>query len=99
MPQIILGVESLLRAYSSHAQAHVSGCVYICFYHTNMGVFCALIFFGFFSWFFMQWEPSKFELVTNHMVEQYFSKLDDEGWEELKLPARSNLPATAIAKL
>ncbi|TQE09052.1 hypothetical protein C1H46_005436 [Malus baccata] len=46
-----------------------------------------------------KWEPSKLELVTNHMVEQYFSKLDDEGWEELKLPARSNLPATAIAKL
>ncbi|KAM2279785.1 hypothetical protein FF2_039782 [Malus domestica] len=46
-----------------------------------------------------KWEPSKLELVTNHMVEQYFSKLDDEGWEELKLPARSNLPATAVAKL
>ncbi|KAB2595136.1 3-hydroxyisobutyryl-CoA hydrolase 1-like [Pyrus ussuriensis x Pyrus communis] len=46
-----------------------------------------------------KWEPSNLELVTNHMVEQYFSKLDDEGWEELKLPARSNLPATAIAKL
>ncbi|KAM2264185.1 hypothetical protein ACFXTI_040368 [Malus domestica] len=46
-----------------------------------------------------KWEPSKLELVTNHMVEQYFSKLDDEGWEELKLLVRSNLPATAIAKL
>ncbi|KAM2622904.1 hypothetical protein FF1_027902 [Malus domestica] len=46
-----------------------------------------------------KWEPSKLELVTDHMVEQYFSKLDDEGWEDLKLPARSNLPVTAIAKL
>lgn len=46
-----------------------------------------------------KWEPSKLELVTNHMVEQYFSKLDDEGWEELELPARSNLPVIAIAKL
>ncbi|CAN6562401.1 unnamed protein product [Malus baccata var. baccata] len=46
-----------------------------------------------------KWEPSKLELVTEHMVERYFSKLDDEGWEDLKLPARSNLPVTAIAKL
>ncbi|KAM1157288.1 hypothetical protein ACFX1X_028223 [Malus domestica] len=46
-----------------------------------------------------KWEPSKLELVTDHMVDRYFSKLDDEGWEDLKLPARSNLPVTAIAKL
>ncbi|KAK9911351.1 hypothetical protein M0R45_035267 [Rubus argutus] len=46
-----------------------------------------------------KWEPSKLELINDHMVEQYFSKLDDEEWEELKLPARSKLPVTAIAKL
>ncbi|XP_024167869.1 3-hydroxyisobutyryl-CoA hydrolase 1 isoform X1 [Rosa chinensis] len=46
-----------------------------------------------------KWEPSKLELINDHMVEQYFSKLDDEEWEELKLPARFNLPVTAIAKL
>ncbi|XP_004307307.1 PREDICTED: 3-hydroxyisobutyryl-CoA hydrolase 1-like isoform X1 [Fragaria vesca subsp. vesca] len=46
-----------------------------------------------------KWEPSKLELINDNMVDQYFSKLDDEEWEELKLPARSNLPVTAIAKL
>ncbi|XP_050385912.1 3-hydroxyisobutyryl-CoA hydrolase 1-like isoform X2 [Argentina anserina] len=46
-----------------------------------------------------KWEPSTLELINDHMVEQYFSKLDDEEWEELKLPAISNLPVTAIAKL
>ncbi|KAH7862535.1 hypothetical protein Vadar_006230 [Vaccinium darrowii] len=44
-----------------------------------------------------KWEPSKLELVTDEMVDRYFSKLDD--WEDLKLPTRSNLPAHAIAKL
>nr|POE92005.1 3-hydroxyisobutyryl-coa hydrolase 1 [Quercus suber] len=46
-----------------------------------------------------KWEPSKLELVSDDMVDSYFSMMDDEGWEDLKLPARSNLPAYAIAKL
>ncbi|XP_065636666.1 3-hydroxyisobutyryl-CoA hydrolase 1 isoform X3 [Quercus suber] len=46
-----------------------------------------------------EWEPSKLELVSDDMVDSYFSMMDDEGWEDLKLPARSNLPAYAIAKL
>ena len=46
-----------------------------------------------------QWEPSKLEFVSDRMVDSYFSKVDDEGWEDLKFPARSNLHVYAIAKL
>ncbi|KAK4752344.1 hypothetical protein SAY87_021142 [Trapa incisa] len=47
-----------------------------------------------------KWEPSTLELVSDEMVEQYFTKLDDEDWEELKLPTRPvNLPSSTIAKL
>ncbi|KAK3430205.1 hypothetical protein EUGRSUZ_E01732 [Eucalyptus grandis] len=46
-----------------------------------------------------KWEPPRLELVTDKMVESYFSKVDDEDWEDLKLPPRSNLPASAFAKL
>ncbi|CAL5398240.1 unnamed protein product [Camellia sinensis] len=46
-----------------------------------------------------KWEPSKLELVSDDMVDHYFSKVDDEDWEDLKLPTRSNLPVHAIAKL
>ncbi|ONI23771.1 hypothetical protein PRUPE_2G207200 [Prunus persica] len=44
-----------------------------------------------------KWKPSSLELITDHMVDHYFSKLD--GDEELKLPQRSNLAAFANAKL
>ncbi|KAI8020847.1 3-hydroxyisobutyryl-CoA hydrolase 1 [Camellia lanceoleosa] len=46
-----------------------------------------------------KWEPSKLELVSDDMVDHYFSKVDDEDLEDLKLPTRSNLPVHAIAKL
>ncbi|KAJ0111012.1 hypothetical protein Patl1_00011 [Pistacia atlantica] len=46
-----------------------------------------------------KWQPSKLELVSDSMVDQYFSPVNDEEWEDLKLPARFNLPASAIAKL
>ncbi|XP_004133945.1 3-hydroxyisobutyryl-CoA hydrolase 1 [Cucumis sativus] len=46
-----------------------------------------------------KWEPSSLELVTDAMVERYFSRIEDEEWEDLKLPARSNLPPSAISKL
>ncbi|KAK6143070.1 hypothetical protein DH2020_023418 [Rehmannia glutinosa] len=47
-----------------------------------------------------KWEPSMVELISDEMVDRYFSKMDDEDdWEDLKLPVRSNLPAYAIAKL
>lgn len=35
-----------------------------------------------------KWEPSKLELISNEMVDQYFSKVDDEEWEDLNLPYR-----------
>ncbi|KAL3537169.1 hypothetical protein ACH5RR_000535 [Cinchona calisaya] len=46
-----------------------------------------------------KWQPSKLELVSDDMVDRYFSKVDDEDWEDLELPPRSNLPQHAIAKL
>ena len=62
--------------------------------------FCWLIFLiSSLASFLSQWEPSKLELVSDDMVDSYFSMMDDEGWEDLKLPARSNLPTYAIAKL
>ncbi|XP_038897276.1 3-hydroxyisobutyryl-CoA hydrolase 1-like isoform X2 [Benincasa hispida] len=46
-----------------------------------------------------KWEPSNLGLVTDAMVERYFSRIEDEEWEDLKLPARPSLPASAISKL
>ncbi|XP_049389248.1 3-hydroxyisobutyryl-CoA hydrolase 1-like [Solanum stenotomum] len=46
-----------------------------------------------------KWEPSRLELIRDDDVDRYFSKIDDEDWEDLKLPPRSNLPPYAIAKL
>ncbi|XP_010269989.1 PREDICTED: 3-hydroxyisobutyryl-CoA hydrolase 1-like isoform X1 [Nelumbo nucifera] len=46
-----------------------------------------------------KWEPSRLEFISDDMVNQYFSKVEDEEWEDLKLPARFNLPASAMAKL
>ncbi|CAI0411901.1 unnamed protein product [Linum tenue] len=48
-----------------------------------------------------KWEPARLELISEGMVEQYFSRMDDEEWDDLKLPSRSNfvLPGHAIAKL
>lgn len=46
-----------------------------------------------------KWEPSKLELIRDDDVDRYFSKIDDEDWEDLKLPPRSNLLPYAIAKI
>ncbi|KAL6008489.1 hypothetical protein ACLOJK_034001 [Asimina triloba] len=46
-----------------------------------------------------KWEPSKLDLVGEKMVDQYFSRVDDEEWKDLKLPTRSNLAVSAVAKL
>ncbi|GMY17551.1 3-hydroxyisobutyryl-CoA hydrolase 1-like isoform X1 [Fagus crenata] len=46
-----------------------------------------------------KWEPSKLELVSDRMVDSFFSMVHDEDWEDLKLPTRSNLSVSAIAKL
>ncbi|KAF7813381.1 putative 3-hydroxyisobutyryl-CoA hydrolase 3 [Senna tora] len=37
-----------------------------------------------------KWEPSKLEMVSKEMVDQYFSKVDDQDWESLQLPITSN---------
>ncbi|KAH0766079.1 hypothetical protein KY285_001950 [Solanum tuberosum] len=46
-----------------------------------------------------KWEPSRLELIRDDDIDRYFSKIDDEDWEDLKLPPRSNLLPYAIAKL
>ncbi|XP_073025011.1 3-hydroxyisobutyryl-CoA hydrolase 1-like [Primulina eburnea] len=46
-----------------------------------------------------KWNPAKIEDVSEEMVDRYFSKLDEDDWEDLELPVRSNLTAHAIAKL
>lgn len=46
-----------------------------------------------------RWKPSSLDQVSDEMVERYFSRVPEEGWEDLKLPVRSNVPAYAIAKL
>ncbi|GMH21625.1 hypothetical protein Nepgr_023467 [Nepenthes gracilis] len=46
-----------------------------------------------------KWKPSSLDQVSDSMVDRFFSRIDDEDWEDLKLPPRSNLPALAIAKL
>ncbi|XP_011093455.1 3-hydroxyisobutyryl-CoA hydrolase 1 [Sesamum indicum] len=40
-----------------------------------------------------KWEPSKIESVSDEMVDRYFSKVNHDDWEDLKLPQRSNLPS------
>ncbi|KAF8102720.1 hypothetical protein N665_0196s0015 [Sinapis alba] len=47
-----------------------------------------------------KWEPRSLEEMKDNMVERYFERMDEEdGWEDLQLPPRKNLPALIIAKL
>ncbi|ESW06269.1 hypothetical protein PHAVU_010G033500 [Phaseolus vulgaris] len=47
-----------------------------------------------------KWEPSKLELLSDRDIDRYFTKLEDEEWEDLELPKRfNNLPTYAISKL
>ncbi|KFK23320.1 hypothetical protein AALP_AAs74635U001000 [Arabis alpina] len=47
-----------------------------------------------------KWEPRRLEEMKDSMVDQYFKRVEEEeGWEDLKLPPRKNLPPLAIAKL
>ncbi|KAK7286715.1 hypothetical protein RJT34_21916 [Clitoria ternatea] len=47
-----------------------------------------------------KWKPSKLEQVSDSDVDSYFSKVEDDGWEDLELPKRfDNLPTYAISKL
>ncbi|XP_010521551.1 PREDICTED: probable 3-hydroxyisobutyryl-CoA hydrolase 3 isoform X2 [Tarenaya hassleriana] len=46
-----------------------------------------------------KWEPSRLEDVTERMVEKYFQRLEDDGWEDLKLPPIPNSHPPLISKL
>lgn len=46
-----------------------------------------------------KWEPSKLELVSDEMIDEHFKKVDDEDWEDLKLPNRQNLANLVRANL
>ncbi|XP_054787902.1 probable 3-hydroxyisobutyryl-CoA hydrolase 2 isoform X2 [Prosopis cineraria] len=39
------------------------------------------------------WDPPKLEQVSEEMVNQYFEKVEDENWECLQFPDRSNIPS------
>nr|QWJ73356.1 3-hydroxyisobutyryl-CoA hydrolase 1-3 [Isatis tinctoria] len=47
-----------------------------------------------------KWEPRRLEEMKDNMVEHCFKRVEEEeGWEDLKLPARNKLPVSLIAKL
>uniref|UniRef100_A0A7N0U5F3 3-hydroxyisobutyryl-CoA hydrolase n=1 Tax=Kalanchoe fedtschenkoi TaxID=63787 RepID=A0A7N0U5F3_KALFE len=46
-----------------------------------------------------KWEPSKLEMVSDQMVEKYFTKVVEDNWEDLKLPARPQIPSYFVSKL
>ncbi|RID66630.1 hypothetical protein BRARA_D01753 [Brassica rapa] len=49
---------------------------------------------------FVEWDPRRLEDMKDNMVDKYFKRVEEEdGWEDLKLPPRKHLPASAIAKL
>ncbi|CAH2060153.1 unnamed protein product [Thlaspi arvense] len=47
-----------------------------------------------------KWKPRSLDEMKDNMVEQYFKRVEgEEGWEDLKLPQRKNLPPLVISKL
>ncbi|KAK9095375.1 hypothetical protein Scep_026844 [Stephania cephalantha] len=46
-----------------------------------------------------QWQPSKLELVTDEMVDQFFAKIKDDDWAELQLRGKSSPANFGLAKL
>ncbi|XXG75741.1 hypothetical protein AAC387_Pa08g0249 [Persea americana] len=46
-----------------------------------------------------KWDPYKLESISEEMVDQYFNKVDEEDWEDLKLPTRVKLTGQARSKL
>ncbi|GAV69924.1 ECH domain-containing protein/ECH_C domain-containing protein, partial [Cephalotus follicularis] len=46
-----------------------------------------------------KWEPSQLELVTESMVNQHFLKIEDDNFDNLELPPRTNRINKAKAKL
>ncbi|KAK9120704.1 hypothetical protein Syun_018321 [Stephania yunnanensis] len=45
------------------------------------------------------WQPSKLELVTDEMVDQFFAKIEDDDWAELQLRGKSSPAYFGLAKL
>ncbi|KAL8028423.1 hypothetical protein ABFX02_14G159000 [Erythranthe guttata] len=46
-----------------------------------------------------KWDPSRLESISDEMVDRYFSKMNEDDWDELQLPVGSNLLPYAVAKL
>ncbi|MED6119987.1 hypothetical protein PIB30_016787 [Stylosanthes scabra] len=46
-----------------------------------------------------KWEPSKVELVSEEMVDQHFRNINDDEWEPLQLPQRSDPPIIITCRL
>ncbi|KAK9144469.1 hypothetical protein Sjap_004372 [Stephania japonica] len=46
-----------------------------------------------------EWQPLKLELVSDKMVDQFFTKIEDENWAELQFPSKSSLATLGSAKL
>ncbi|KAI3881222.1 hypothetical protein MKX03_015927, partial [Papaver bracteatum] len=47
----------------------------------------------------LEWDPSRLELVTDEMVDKYFSKVGDDEWKDLVLPSMLNSSTSVMAKL
>ncbi|XP_031503299.1 3-hydroxyisobutyryl-CoA hydrolase 1-like [Nymphaea colorata] len=46
-----------------------------------------------------KWNPSKLELVSEEMVDDYLTKVNDEEWKDLELLPRPRATASSISKL
>ncbi|RWR87396.1 3-hydroxyisobutyryl-CoA hydrolase 1-like protein [Cinnamomum micranthum f. kanehirae] len=46
-----------------------------------------------------KWDPYNLESISEEMVDQYFNKVDEEDWEDLKIPIRGKLTSQARSKL
>lgn len=47
----------------------------------------------------LQWEPARLDMIDDGTVDRYFAKMDDAGWEDLKLPERRNSISPSMSKL
>ncbi|KAJ6840790.1 3-hydroxyisobutyryl-CoA hydrolase 1-like [Iris pallida] len=46
-----------------------------------------------------KWEPSSLDVIDDKMVDLFFSKVDEDGWEDLKIPERNVSATTHLSKL
>ncbi|KAE8725440.1 Detected protein of confused Function [Hibiscus syriacus] len=56
---------------------------------SNLCILARFVSHHFFNQLKSMWEPTKLELITGTQVDNYFSKMKNEDWEDLKLPAGS----------